>query len=662
MTGQDQAGQDQEVSGAVSGFPADARMVFCIGAQMAGTDWLDALLRQSPDCHFSPARELHYFDVLGGVAGPVYQHRIKFAATLAARLTANPGPANRPTLLALQQLAAQLAIHSGPGPGPGPDSIQRPERHAPYLNYLLSGRRTESVVCDITPTYALLDRPMFSEMASIGGPTTGGAKFLFILRDPVDRLWAQICTTGAAQSLAQKLPPPAHEAACIAQGWALITSGRLTALDPTDQAMGRADYARTITALEAAVPVEQIKYLFYEQLFTQASADAICGFLGIAPGLTLPLPEPRSATAQPIPAALAQALRAALDPQYDFARVWFDDTLPAQWQQAGQPVADTESNMGSNTGGNIPQTGSLSAPDLAITDPALADPAAKARPTLPAPALPAPILPDPILPPAAKLRPVRAQPQFGTLRAVAALILREMSTTYGRSAGGYLWAVLEPVLSITLLTFVFSLAFRSPPLGSNFPIFYATGFMPFILYNEVSNKMSQAIGFSKQLLNFPRITFIDVMVARMLLAVLTKLLVSYLIFLGILSLYDTGTRVDLPHVLLSFAMAAAFGIGVGTMNCFLMSMFPVWRQAWSIVTTPLVLISGVIVMVDSLPDQYLYYLTFNPLVHITAEMRLGFYYSYTAPYISPVYVFAVSLVLTAVGLLFLRRYYRDILE
>ena len=252
--------------------------------------------------------------------------------------------------------------------------------------------------------------------------------------------------------------------------------------------------------------------------------------------------------------------------------------------------------------------------------------------------------------------------RFGTLRAVVALILREMSTTYGRSAGGYLWAVLEPVLSIALLTFVFSLAFRSPPLGSNFPIFYATGFMPFILFNDVSNKLSQAIGFSKQLLNFPRITFIDVMVARMVLSVLTKLLVSYLILFSILSLYDTGTRVDLPHVLLSFAMAAAFGIGVGTMNCFLMSMFPVWRQAWSIVTTPLMLISGVIVMVDSLPDQFLYYLAFNPLVHITAEMRLGFYYSYTAPYISPAYVFAVSLVLTAAGLLFLRRYYRDILE
>jgi capsular polysaccharide transport system permease protein len=614
-------------------FPPDARMFFCIGAQKAGTAWIDQLLRQSPDCHFSKTKELHYFDVLGGVADPVYQHRVNLAATFAGRLKPELGPANRPVLLAMQQVTAQLAIHSGPTQGPG--------RHAAYLDYLLAGRRTEPVICDITPTYALLDSPMFRDMADIGQ-----ARFLFILRDPVDRIWAQIRMAVQAQNL----PAAACQDACIVHGWNLISSGRLAALAPTDHAMGRADYARTIVALEAAVPADRIKYLFYDQLFTQDSADALCTFLDIAPGLALPLKagaKPGLQEAEPeaiLPATLARALHAALYPQYEFAKSWFGDSLPVQWQEAAA---------------RVPVQGLVRTGDLPPKDPVTEQPVTE-QPVTGISVTGISVTGDPLQP--TPLHPVRARLRFGTLRAVAALILREMSTTYGRSAGGYLWAVLEPVLSITLLTFVFSLAFRSPPLGTNFPIFYATGFMPFILFNDVSNKLSQAIGFSKQLLNYPRITFIDVMVARMVLSVLTKLLVSYLIFLGILSFYDTGTRIDLPHVLLSFAMAAAFGIGVGTMNCFLMSMFPVWRQAWSIVTTPLMLISGVIVMVDTLPDQFLFYLTLNPLVHITAEMRVGFYYSYAAPFISPAYVFAVSLVLTAAGLLFLRRYYRDILE
>ena len=47
-------------------------------------------------------------------------------------------------------------------------------------------------------------------------------------------------------------------------------------------------------------------------------------------------------------------------------------------------------------------------------------------------------------------------------RTVVALILREMATTYGRSAGGYVWAILEPVLGVALLSVVFGMALDIP--------------------------------------------------------------------------------------------------------------------------------------------------------------------------------------------------------
>ena len=89
-----------------------------------------------------------------------------------------------------------------------------------------------------------------------------------------------------------------------------------------------------------------------------------------------------------------------------------------------------------------------------------------------------------------------AKRRFPGARTVAALMLREMATTYGRSPGGYLWAILEPVVGILLLTAIFSIAFHTPPLGVNFPIFYATGLVPFTLYLTVSSKTSLALLFS----------------------------------------------------------------------------------------------------------------------------------------------------------------------
>ena len=106
---------------------------------------------------------------------------------------------------------------------------------------------------------------------------------------------------------------------------------------------------------------------------------------------------------------------------------------------------------------------------------------------------------------------------LATTRVISALMLREMSTMYGRSRGGYIWALAEPVLGIVLLSVIFSIGFRTPQLGTNFPMFYATGLIPFLTFNDVSTKVAQSINYSRQLLTYPCVTFVDAIVARFLL-------------------------------------------------------------------------------------------------------------------------------------------------
>ncbi len=248
------------------------------------------------------------------------------------------------------------------------------------------------------------------------------------------------------------------------------------------------------------------------------------------------------------------------------------------------------------------------------------------------------------------------------MRAVVALILREMNTTYGRSPGGYLWEILQPVAGIAFLTAIFSAGFRSPPLGSNFAIFYATGILPFYFFSSVSGKLAQSLNFSKQLLAYPSITYIDALLARFILNALTQLLVSYIVLAGILALYETRTTLVLDKIALAYAMAAVLSLGVGTVNCFLMSMFPIWQQFWSIITRPIVIVSGVIFLYEGVPEPLRSYMWYNPLIHVTGEMRSAFFVSYDAPYVSPLYVFTLSLILLVFGLLFIRRYHRDILN
>lgn len=248
-----------------------------------------------------------------------------------------------------------------------------------------------------------------------------------------------------------------------------------------------------------------------------------------------------------------------------------------------------------------------------------------------------------------------------SLRSISALILREMSTTYGRSPGGYLWAILEPAAGIALLTFVFSQAFRSPPLGANFPIFYATGILPYTLYVQMNSRLMVSIWFSKPLLQYPAVSFIDAIISRSVLALMTQIVVFYVVISGILVIYDPHVTIEAQMVALSLAMAAVLGGGVGVLNCLLISVFPVWQRVWNILHRPMFIISGIFFIFESIPEPYRSILWFNPLVHIIGIMRKAFYPTYDANYASPAYVFAFGLIGLVIGLFFLRRWHKDLL-
>lgn len=283
-------------------------------------------------------------------------------------------------------------------------------------------------------------------------------------------------------------------------------------------------------------------------------------------------------------------------------------------------------------------------------------------PDLPPPAFPKDLIPVQPAAPGKALRRVSARLPFAGARTVLALILREMSSTYGRSAGGYLWVILEPVLGIAILSAIFSLGFKNPRLGSNFPIYYATGLLPYQFFVTVSGKVSQSITYSRQLLGYPRVTFTDVITARVILNVLTQIIVACIVLTGILVAFDTRTTLDMSRIVLCYAMVTALAVGIGTLNCFLSSMFSLWARVWAIATRPLFLISGTIFLYEAIPQPYRGWLWYNPLMHVSGEMRAAFYFSYDAPYVTPSYVFAISGICFMAGMLLLRRYHRDIRE
>lgn len=263
--------------------------------------------------------------------------------------------------------------------------------------------------------------------------------------------------------------------------------------------------------------------------------------------------------------------------------------------------------------------------------------------------------PAPALTPAGPIR-------FASGRVILALMLREMSTRYGRTPGGYIWGILEPLAAILFLSVGFSLVLRSPALGTSFLLFYATGYMPFNLYHTLAGTISASIRFSRPLLKYPAVSWIDAVLARFLLNSLTGILITVILITGILTVIDSRVVLDPLPIVSGMALAMILGLGVGVINCALTGLFPIWEVIWAILSRPLFIASGILYLYDTLPMLAKDVLWYNPLIHITGLMRTGFYPTYTASYVNEIYVLGLSLAFLALGLVLLGRYHREILN
>lgn len=262
----------------------------------------------------------------------------------------------------------------------------------------------------------------------------------------------------------------------------------------------------------------------------------------------------------------------------------------------------------------------------------------------------------------AKRRAQSTKRSFASMRTISALVLREMSTRYGRTPGGYIWSLLEPIAAILFLSLGFSLVIRTPPLGTSFLLFYTTGFLPFNMYNNISNTTARAINYSKALLKFPAVTWLDAIFARLLLNSLTNVLIIVLLIGSVYFIVDARSTVDLPLAVMAVSLSVFFGFAVGTVNCVLLGLFPLWELAWSIITRPLFIASGVLFLYRDLPEGAQQFLWFNPLMQITGMMRAAFYSTYDASYASVSYILGVSLALLTLGLILMGRYHQEILN
>lgn len=212
-----------------------------------------------------------------------------------------------------------------------------------------------------------------------------------------------------------------------------------------------------------------------------------------------------------------------------------------------------------------------------------------------------------------------------------------------------MWAFLDPVAHIVIMTVIFSAVARTPALGLSFALFFATGYLPFMFFQTVQAFVSGAIKANKALLSYPVVSPFDTVIARYVVQMATSFLIAFCVFEVVIIEDGLTISIDYPALVASCMIASFLGLGIGLMNIFMYARYPVYEQFFSLFLRPLSLISGLFFLPDSMPNPYQSYIMYNPLCHIIILFRKAVYPQYRGTGMDMKYLVIFTAVSVAIG-------------
>ena len=235
-------------------------------------------------------------------------------------------------------------------------------------------------------------------------------------------------------------------------------------------------------------------------------------------------------------------------------------------------------------------------------------------------------------------------------RVLVSLALRETRATFGTSVFGYLWAIITPTISVGILVFIFSLIGRQPPFGSSLALFFASGILTLQFFNELSGKLMTVFDANRALLTYPIIKDVDTLLARALLVAATYTLIMAIFYTALVALGLASPPARPEHVILAFLATWFLGLGFGTLNAVVASLWDTWTQIEKILTRPLFFVSGIFYVPSQLPPQAREILQWSPVLHLVEWFRHGFYPNYNSMIFDMWYPIGVGAAMLLVGL------------
>jgi capsular polysaccharide transport system permease protein len=206
-----------------------------------------------------------------------------------------------------------------------------------------------------------------------------------------------------------------------------------------------------------------------------------------------------------------------------------------------------------------------------------------------------------------------------------ALLLREMKTRVGGQWVGAVWTLIEPLMHVAMMMVIFtSIRGANPMFGPDFPVFLATGLIPFFLFQNLGARLMDGIDANRGLYAYRQVKPLDTLMSRALVEGIMNALV-YLVTLGVLGFLGHQVLPRDPLEALGVHLVLfILGFGFGTFSAAMSHERPRLRSFIRMTMLPLYFASGVLFPVHYAPQELQHWLLLNPLLHLIELSRQAF--------------------------------------
>lgn len=235
-------------------------------------------------------------------------------------------------------------------------------------------------------------------------------------------------------------------------------------------------------------------------------------------------------------------------------------------------------------------------------------------------------------------------------RVVFALFTRELKSRFSHFRMGYFWALAEPVALVGLMSMA-RLAFgRGDISGISYPLFFASGIIPYLYFVGGVNSSLNAVESSNALLNYRHVKPADPVIARLLLNFLISTFAGIILIGGMAYLGLTFRWNSTLSLLATVACLLGLTLGLSLISSIVGAVFRESQKIIPIVIRPLFFVSGIFFSAESLPPDIREWLLINPLFHVSELVRASIFLDYQSQHGSLSYLSICTLVTLTIGL------------